>query len=152
MSRTKPAGTRRKSSIREHLPGSALRLCATQLPCPGGDGMAAPSLVRISWIVVGSLLLAAGPVRGQPAEPKKPLVDLYGDPLPAGAIARLGTLRLRNVDDFYLRDQPSLAWTPDGRFLVSGGGGRAVVWDAETGKEIRRFGSDHAYGPASVSA
>jgi WD40 repeat protein len=114
--------------------------------------MAARSLARISWIGVGALLLAAGPVRGQPGEPRKPLVDRYGDPLPAGAIARLGTLRLRNVDDFYLRDQPSLAWTPDGRFLVSGGGGRAVVWDAETGKEIRRLGSDHAYGPASVSA
>jgi WD40 repeat protein len=114
--------------------------------------MAAPALVRIFWIVAGSLLLAAGPARGQPGEPRKPLVDRYGDPLPAGAIARLGTPRFRNVDDFYLRSQPSLAWTPDGRFVVSGGGGRAVVWDAETGKEIRRLGSDHAYGPASVSA
>ena len=115
--------------------------------------MSAPSLPRISWIVVGSLLLVGGHVHGQPGGPKKPLVDLYGDPLPAGAIARLGTLRFRNVDGFYNMGQSSLAWTPDGRFLVSGGFGPAVVWDAETGKEVRRLGSElkHPIGPHGLS-
>jgi hypothetical protein len=87
--------------------------------------MPALPLPRISWIIV-VLLLAAGSAHGQPGEPKKPRVDLYGDPLPAGAVARPGTLRFRNVDSFYLTGEVSLAWTPDGRFLVSGGG-RAVV-------------------------
>src|SRR5262245_9646337 len=39
----------------------------------------------------------------------RPLTDLYGDRLPAGAVARLGSLRLRHLGlaDFFLR--------PDGR-------------------------------------
>jgi WD40 repeat protein len=115
--------------------------------------MATPSLRRISWIVVGSLLLAGGHVRGQPGEPNKPRVDLYGDPLPAGAIARLGTLRFRSADGFYMMGRSSLEWTPDGRFLVSGGARSAIIWDAATGSELRRLGDKQgqAFGPASLS-
>src|SRR5207249_1513684 len=79
---------------------------------------------------------------------------LYGDPLPAGAIARLGTLRFRNAEGFYLMPgHSSVAWTPDGRFIVSGGAGPAVIWDAETGKEIRRLGAKQIspHGPANLS-
>jgi RNA polymerase sigma factor (sigma-70 family) len=74
--------------------------------------------------------------------------DLYGDPLPAGAVARLGTVRFRNPDSC-----DSLDFTSDGRFVVSGGMGGARVFEAATGKEVRRLGRElyQPYGPASLS-
>jgi len=63
--------------------------------------------------------------------------DRNGDPLPAGAMARLGTVRFRNEDGFR-----SLAYTPDGRMLVSGGWGGARIWDSTTGKLIRQLGAE----------
>ena len=69
--------------------------------------------------------------------------------LPSGAIKRLGTLRFRDNDSFN-----TLAYTPDGKFLVSGGRRGAVVWDAATGKEIRRIGValPQPMGPVSLSS
>jgi RNA polymerase sigma factor (sigma-70 family) len=75
----------------------------------------------------------------QPAEPAKrprleagklsPRTDLYGDPLPAGAIARLGTVRFRHGG--WLMD---VLVSPDGRTLISGGGHSVEIWDAQTGR------------------
>jgi RNA polymerase sigma factor (sigma-70 family) len=77
------------------------------------------------------------------AEPKKPQAppvrtDRYGDPLPDGAIARLGTVRWRHGVFVH-----ALAYSPDGKKIVStGSSDRALVlWDAGTGKEIRQFAS-----------
>jgi WD40 repeat protein len=68
-----------------------------------------------------------------PAE--KGAKDSNGDPLPAGAVARMGTDRLRHGSSRGL-----LAFTPDGKGLVSSGlDGVIHFWDAETGKELRRF-------------
>ena len=62
-----------------------------------------------------------------------PRVDVYGDPLPDGAIARLGTTRLRHRNSITF-----VAFTPDGKELVSCGLDGVRVWDARTGKELRR--------------
>ncbi len=73
-------------------------------------------------------------------EPKKPAaaegrVDLHGDPLPPGAIARLGTLRFRPGGY-----QTSVAFTPDGKQLLSYGPWSGVsLWDASSGQEVRRL-------------
>lgn len=59
--------------------------------------------------------------------------DIHGDPLPAGAIQRLGTLRFRH-------DSTAIAYSPGGKFLASGGRGNDIrLFDAVSGKEIRRL-------------
>jgi len=59
-------------------------------------------------------------------------------PLPAGAVMRLGTTRLRHSDTVR-----SLAFTPDGKALVSTAFIDAVrVWDTATGRQIRALGEE----------
>jgi len=59
--------------------------------------------------------------------------DVYGDPLPAGAVQRLGTVRYRH-------NATAIAYSPDGKLLASGGRDNTIrLFDAESGKEIRRF-------------
>ncbi len=61
----------------------------------------------------------------------EPRLDLSGDPLPPGAIARLGSARLRHGGFVN-----SLAFTPDGKGLLAGAqDGSLVLWDPVTGKE-----------------
>jgi RNA polymerase sigma factor (sigma-70 family) len=60
--------------------------------------------------------------------------DQLGDGLPAGAIARMGSVRFRHP-------QPaSLAFTADGRAVIAVGGESVRTWDAETGSPQLRFG------------
>jgi RNA polymerase sigma factor (sigma-70 family) len=61
--------------------------------------------------------------------------DLYGDPLPDGAVARLGTTRWRH-------DRPVgfAAFRPDGKSVVTVGDDMIIrVWEYPSGKEIRRI-------------
>ncbi|MCI0463450.1 MAG: WD40 repeat domain-containing protein [Gemmataceae bacterium] len=61
------------------------------------------------------------------------------DPLPPGARLRIGSPRLRHGGTV-----TGLVFTPDGKGIVSVGGGDLIHWDAATGKEIRRFsGAGH---------
>ncbi|HEY7429033.1 MAG TPA: sigma-70 family RNA polymerase sigma factor [Gemmataceae bacterium] len=65
------------------------------------------------------------------ADKSEKRVDAQGDPLPAGAIARLGTVRFRPG-----RTIAWLIFLPDGKRLVSVGHDGAWVWDIATGKEL----------------
>ncbi|HZV06783.1 MAG TPA: sigma-70 family RNA polymerase sigma factor [Gemmataceae bacterium] len=69
------------------------------------------------------------------AAPQK-TVDAHGDPLPEGAIARLGTVRFNHGEG--LRH---LFFSPDGKTIYSEGGGWLRVWDAATGAERGHFAS-----------
>ncbi len=65
--------------------------------------------------------------------PAKEPVDLYGDPLPKGAVMRLGTLQRRAVG-------AQIAVTADGKSIVAVRGGKYVtIWDTATGKRRQSF-------------
>jgi WD40 repeat protein len=67
----------------------------------------------------------------KPAAAAPPNADPLGDPLPAGAVLRLGTTRLRHAKVF------SLAFTADGKLASFGGDYTVRVWDLATGKLLR---------------
>src|SRR5437016_13821368 len=72
------------------------------------------------------------------------MVDRYGDPLPKGCIARLGTVRLRLKQSLRVT-----AFSPDGRLLavgevrsedlVTSSPSSVRLLDTATGREIRQF-------------
>jgi WD40 repeat protein len=75
-----------------------------------------------------------------------PRTDRHGDPLPEGALARLGTERLRHAG--LVRE---VFFSADGKRLVSAGAeGTVRVWDAQTGRALSRFPippASHLPGP-----
>jgi WD40 repeat protein len=61
----------------------------------------------------------------------RPLTDAHGDPLPPGAVARIGTVRLRHGNTV-----SSVAFSPDGKRLVSTDWQTVAVWDVRTGRTL----------------
>jgi formylglycine-generating enzyme required for sulfatase activity/WD40 repeat protein len=82
----------------------------------------AMALVVVVWAVHVGSLAAQEPL-------KKPKLDRQGDPLPAGALVRLGTARWRLHEN-------ALAFAPNGRFAVVADDPPRLV-DAETGHTVR---------------
>jgi RNA polymerase sigma factor (sigma-70 family) len=78
---------------------------------------------------------AEGPSTAARSQPRKERTDHHGDPLPDEALARLGTTRFRPGEPVYF-----LRFTPDGTKLVTQSRSGLRVWDAATGRELRRFG------------
>src|SRR5437867_7244343 len=85
------------------------------------------------FIVPGMLiLLSAYPSAAQgPKDGER--VDTYGDPLPPGAIARLGTDRL------YHPGVNFLAFSADGKRLATVGAKELRLWDVASGKRLREW-------------
>jgi WD40 repeat protein len=84
------------------------------------------------------------------ADEKTARTDLHGDPLPAGAIARLGSSRLKHAGCAY-----ALVYSPEGKWLASGGADKVIrLWDADTGKPGLRLAGheDTIYSLAFVPA
>ena len=85
---------------------------------------------------------------GQPQNVVVPHADRYGDPLPRGAIARLGTARFRQneFDDGHAISR--VLYSPDGKTLVTVGIQNGVIlWDAGSGRIVRRLDA----GDATIS-
>src|SRR5436853_11850 len=68
--------------------------------------------------------------------------DRNGDPLPPGAVARLGTLRFHHGDGAV-----AVAYSPDGKTLASGGYGDSEVrlWEAKTGEAVFKLSNHRGY-------
>lgn len=91
-----------------------------------------------------SLTLFMGVATAGDGQTKKssPRTDLYGDPLPQGALARLGSIRFRHagLSDFVLLD--------GGRTALTAGGDRVLrFWNLETGKQTRTVALEGNAGP-----
>jgi WD40 repeat protein len=80
----------------------------------------------------------AAPVRTEAAPP--PPTDPYGDPLPNGALFRVGTLRLRHTGRV-----EQLAFGANGRRLASTAAGALHLWDLPAGREVHASPKDGYY-------
>ncbi len=95
----------------------------------------ASAVLIAAAIILGSLSENCAGQARKSGTASQPRMDVYGDSLPAGASARMGTVRYRCIRDIY-----ALAFSPDNKMLAGGGWGNAIcLWDVVTGKEIRRF-------------
>jgi RNA polymerase sigma factor (sigma-70 family) len=110
------------------------------------------ALLVLALALAGGALLTWGGPEAQPpaagAEPPKPAaekaeaaLDAQGDPLPAGALARLGTVRLRQGGPI-----EALSLSADGKRLATGGDDGIVrLWELDTGKPIRQIDATGAF-------
>src|SRR5436309_3492770 len=109
-------------------------------------GTAAGLLLMTRVLAAGAYLVARQAPRQPQAAPATPRpvgrpvavgekqarTDLYGDPLPPGALARMGTVRLRHR-------YAQVGFSADGKTLLSAGDDQTVrVWDVKTGKQVQR--------------
>src|SRR5262245_47178340 len=87
----------------------------------------------IAWATVAASLLLAFCRPAPGAAPPAP-ADAFGDPLPRGAAARLGSLRWR-------ANPVGLAWSPDRKLIATADGYRHTLrlWDAANGRVLRTF-------------
>ena len=94
---------------------------------------------RLTALVLTLGLLGVGEgVPLAPAQADKGTVpaaraDLHGDPLPPGALARMGTVRFRHGGNVFF-----VAFLPDGNVLTAGHDSTARLWDP-SGKPLRHF-------------
>src|SRR5262249_45888009 len=74
-----------------------------------------------------------------PAATARPRLTVHAPPLPAGAVARLGTLRFRSGGS-----SEGIAFLPDGKTLVTAPGYRShvLLWDVATGRVRREVALD----------
>ncbi len=126
-----------------------LKLVVAAVLALGAAGLGAGSLAPTP---PGKPLAVLGPAAdgraAQPADTGRPAPrrDLYGDPLPPGAVVRLGTVRLRHGALIH-----DAAFSPDGKAVATrGNDGFTCVWDTATGKEVCRL-RPSSYGSIALA-
>jgi WD40 repeat protein len=105
-------------------------------------------LKKAAFVLLG-VILSTGRITGQPVEAAQaqaaPRTDLYDDPLPPGALARLGSVRLRHAG---LSDSVFLG---DGKTILSAGNDRVLrFWDASSGRQLRAVKLQSTAGPGRM--
>src|SRR5258708_29647756 len=90
-----------------------------------------------AWcLVLGNVILLI-PVPGHLSLPPKTscALDCYGDPLPADALARMGTLRFRRS-----LSHSAIVFSPDGKTIALAATDHLIhLWNPATAPDIRRF-------------
>jgi RNA polymerase sigma factor (sigma-70 family) len=141
-------------AVPERLLAESVRnLAAPVSPTVSALAASVPTL-KVKAVGLGLLVVAislgaglpflSAPAPEEPASPNpaappaqvkhEPRRDRYGDPLPPGAIARLGTLRFRVRDEI-----KSLAFAPDGKTVAIASYGVLFLFDAATGKRLQHL-------------
>jgi RNA polymerase sigma factor (sigma-70 family) len=124
---------------------------------------AGPSRVKLwagLFTLVGGLAAGAG-LLGSPATADRPTApapnppptrptpaqDRYGEPLPDGAIARMGTVNLRQGEDI-----TSLQFARDGKALLAASRQSMRFWDATSGRPAGSVNQPEQYGGFAAPA
>src|SRR3954454_20821417 len=96
-------------------------------------------MFRSRFLLLYALLMLAVAVNVAPSQ--QPTKDLHGDPLPDGAIARIGTVRWRHSDVVAFA-----AFLPDSKKVICASmDGVIRLWDFPSGKELRRIPAPSAF-------
>jgi len=80
-------------------------------------------------VALGMLALALTPCSAISENGRR--LDQSGDPLPEGAIARLGTVRFRHGANI-----AGLSFTPDGKAVIARGPWAVRTWESKSGREL----------------
>jgi WD40 repeat protein len=81
----------------------------------------------------------------QPAEEEIIRLDLFGDALPAGAVARLGSLRMLE------RGVRLMVFSPDGKRAYSNTSKGFAIWDGNEAQRLRDLPLPDAYWPLALA-
>jgi WD40 repeat protein len=96
-----------------------------------------PTLFAFLLTAVTLSLPAVGQSAGGPGKPR---LDAYGDPLPAGATARFGSVRWRTPEAV-----KAVAVSPDGTRAASvDRTGTVIIWDMATGRHLHNLADSEA--------
>jgi RNA polymerase sigma factor (sigma-70 family) len=114
----------------------------------GGAGLTVGNVGRES-ASPAAMVIPRVSVRVEPAaipiqQAQKPQLDLWGDPLPAGALARLGTVRFRTGGGYGFG---ALGFLADNKTVVSvtHEGQSVGLWEAATGKLLREIRTEYPF-------
>ncbi|MFO0807777.1 MAG: WD40 repeat domain-containing protein [Gemmataceae bacterium] len=126
---------------------------AAVLALAAGPSKLLPGALAVALLVGGSTILLGG--TPTPADPPAPppataaKTDVLGDPLPPGALARLGTTRLRHVANH--GNGTGCVYRPDGRAVATWVEDSVRLWDLADGKRLWQFDTEWSVSGAAFS-
>src|SRR5262249_45974209 len=95
------------------------------------------AVLRTSLALLLGFFIFFGEAWAEPPEDKpNRRTDRYGDPLPEGAVARLGSARFRHQGAVH-----AVAFSPDGKLLAASSDDKnmIVIWDRASGRKLREI-------------